>query len=550
VAHRGADGSYRDRRGARHYYGGAGEALMPVKTHLRSAAASDPGKRRKNNEDRYYVDDERGIYAVIDGVGGHAAGETAAGVAVDVIRERLERQTGTPEERIREAITLANNEIFRLSRTRPEWTGMACVLTVALIEDDIATVGHVGDTRLYLLRAGEIQKVTHDHSPVGEREDHGEISEAEAMRHARRNEIFRDVGSSERNPEDAGFIEMETFPMPFDGALLLCSDGLTDLVSSAEVRAGMERYAPDFDAAARALIEAANQAGGKDNITIVIVAGPAYGEAHFPVRDKTTTRRKSTSLSWVFLLGGLALGAVGGFFAPGLWNGFAIAGPRTFIVGPAGIAAALNQARPGDTVFIPQGRYRERVELRQGVTLRAEVPGTVTILSPDGGPAVVANKIDAGGIEGVWIQGGLEAPLSTGIDIGDSSPLISNVKVTDAKIGIQVKGASTPAITSSQITNNLGAGILVLAQASPRIEGNLIAANGNGKPGPAGPGVEVLDKARPLLKNNFIGDNGAEPIWIHGRVYQPADFEENFFGALPAKKAILLIDAELAKAEK
>jgi PPM family protein phosphatase len=140
---------------------------MAVRTNLRFAAASDPGKRRKNNEDRYYVDPDRGIYAVIDGVGGHAAGETAAGVAVDVIRERLERQTGTPEERIREAITLANNEILRLSRTRPEWTGMACVLTVALIEDDIATIGHVGDTRLYLLRAGEIRKITHDHSPVG-----------------------------------------------------------------------------------------------------------------------------------------------------------------------------------------------------------------------------------------------------------------------------------------------------------------------------------------------------------------------------------------------
>src|SRR5580700_3394367 len=293
---------------------------MAVRTKLRFAAASDPGKRRKNNEDRYYVDPDRGIYAVIDGVGGHAAGETAAGIAVDVIRERLERQTGTPEERIREAITLANNEIFRLSRTRPEWTGMACVLTVALIEDDIATVGHVGDTRLYLLRAGEIQKVTHDHSPVGEREDLDEISEAEAMRHARRNEIFRDVGSSERNPDDAGFIEMETFPMPYDGVLLICSDGLTDLVSSAEVRAGVERYAPDFDAAIRALIDAANEAGGKDNITIVVVAGPAYGETPVEfVRDKTTTVRTSVSLSWVFLLCGLMLGAAGGYFGPVIW---------------------------------------------------------------------------------------------------------------------------------------------------------------------------------------------------------------------------------------
>jgi serine/threonine protein phosphatase PrpC len=510
-----------------------------VKTNLRFAAASDPGKRRKNNEDRYYVDPDRGIYAVIDGVGGHAAGETAAGVAVDVIRERLERQTGTPEERIREAITLANNEILRLSRTRPEWTGMACVLTVALIEDDIATIGHVGDTRLYLLRAGEIRKITHDHSPVGEREDHGEISEAEAMRHARRNEIFRDVGSSERNPEDAGFIEMETFPMPDDGLLLLCSDGLTDLVGSAEVRAGVERYAPDFDTAIRALIDAANEAGGKDNITIVIVAGPAYGESTVRTREKAVKAHKPGSRAWVWLLCGLVLGATGGYFARPVWSRFDSAAPRTLTVGPAGIMAALNEAHSGDNVVIPPGRYRERIELRQGVTLRAQTSGTVTIASPDGGPAVVANKIDTGGIEGVWIQG--ETRASIGIDISDSSPLISNVNVTDANIGIEVRGASAPAITYSRITNNPGTGILVLAEASPRIESNLIAANGNGKPGAARPGVEVLDKAHPLLRNNGIVDNGAEPIWIHGRAYQPADFEENFFGGLPAKKAIRLI---------
>src|ERR1700722_19503701 len=183
---------------------------MAVKTRLRSAAASDPGKRRKNNEDRYYVDPDRGIYVVIDGVGGHAAGETAASVAADVIRERLERPTGPPEQRIREAITLANNEILRLSRIRPEWTGMACVLTLALVEDDIVTVGHVGDSRLYLLGSGTIRKMTHDHSPVGEREDRGELSEDEAMRHARRNEIYRDVGSAEREPDDPGFIEIES----------------------------------------------------------------------------------------------------------------------------------------------------------------------------------------------------------------------------------------------------------------------------------------------------------------------------------------------------
>ena len=516
---------------------------MAVNTRLRFAAASDPGKRRKNNEDRYYVDPDLGIYAVIDGVGGQAAGETAAGVAVDVIKERLERQTGTPEERLREAITLANNEILRLTYSRTEWAGMACVLTVALVEDDIVTVGHVGDSRLYLLDPsgpGKIRKLTHDHSPVGEREDRGELSEAAAMRHARRNEIYRDVGSTPREPEDSGFIEILSFEMPPSGVLLLCTDGLSDLVSSAEILAGVERYAPDFDAVIHALIDAANHAGGKDNITVVIVAGPDY--AGPIVHDKTTTVRTAIRSDWLFLLCGLVLGAAGGVMIPRLWSHYTATGPRTILVGADGIAAAMKQAHSGDTVVIPQGQYRERVQLREGVVLRTQLPGTVTLISPDKGPAVIARKMDSGGVEGVWIQGSIETPVAAGIEVIDASPFISNVKITDANIGIEVQGNSAPSITASQITNNLGSGILVSPAASPRIESNLIAANGNGQTGGAKPGVEVLERAHPVLRNNAIVDNGAEPVWVRGHEYRPADFEENFFGGMPAKKAVRLID--------
>ena len=126
---------------------------------------------------------ERGIFLVVDGIGGQAAGEKAAEIAVERVRARLERQTGTAEQRIREAIAMANNEILRAARGNPEWQGMACVLTLAVLENGSAVVGHVGDSRLYQIRRGEIRKITHDHSPVGEREDSGELSEAEAMRH-------------------------------------------------------------------------------------------------------------------------------------------------------------------------------------------------------------------------------------------------------------------------------------------------------------------------------------------------------------------------------
>ena len=438
---------------------------MAVKARLRSAAASDPGRRRKNNEDRFLVDSERGIYAVIDGVGGHAAGERAAQVALDVIRERLARPSGSPEERLREAIALANNEIWRLSRTRAEWHGMACVLTIALIEEDIVTVGHVGDTRLYLLRAGVIHKVTHDHSPVGEREDRGELSEEEAMRHARRNEIYRDVGSGDHNPDDLAFIEVTSFPMPSDGALLLCSDGLTDLRDqrhNPRRRRALCRR-PDYEPAMEALIDVANHSGGKDNITVVMVAGPEYAAA-LPAADasvRARPRRRAPIWIWLgfALLAGIALGA-GGFAA---WQRYAVAGPRVLNVGAAGIADALGRAQPGDTVVIPQGRYRERIELREGVTVRSQQAGAVTLISPDGGPAVVAKKIDSGTLEGVWIQGDLAAPVSDGIEIVDASPAISNVKITGerprTKIRWGIGGAHPISPGVSQIVNNLGAGL-------------------------------------------------------------------------------------------
>src|SRR3954463_10708022 len=183
-----------------------------VKTKLKFAGLSDMGRVRKNNEDAWHADPDRGIYLVVDGIGGHAAGEKAAEIAVERVRARLERQTGAVEQRIREAITLANNEIYRAAAENPEWEGMACVLTLAVLENGSAVVGHVGDSRLYRMRAGEIRKITHDHSPVGEREDVGELSEADAMRHPRRNEVFRDVGSEEHAPDDADFIEVRRIP--------------------------------------------------------------------------------------------------------------------------------------------------------------------------------------------------------------------------------------------------------------------------------------------------------------------------------------------------
>jgi serine/threonine protein phosphatase PrpC len=243
---------------------------------MNAGAASDTGLLRERNEDRYWMDPDSGVFLVVDGVGGHAAGELAAQTAVDAVRESLTGALGTAEERVRQAIALANDRIFAMAEADEVLRGMACVLTLAVVEGGEVTIGHVGDSRLYLIGNGVMRKLTSDHSPVGEAEDSGELGELEAMRHPRRNEVFRDVGSRRRAAGDPEFIEILRRRFRPDAALLLSSDGLTDHLASAEVREIVERYQGDAAGVVRELVEAANRAGGRDNITVVFVAGPEF----------------------------------------------------------------------------------------------------------------------------------------------------------------------------------------------------------------------------------------------------------------------------------
>jgi serine/threonine protein phosphatase PrpC len=260
----------------------------------RSATASDPGRMRLENQDRAYVDDELGIFLVVDGLGGHAAGGKAADTAVDVIRAEMARPGGDARERIRGAITLANNRIFEAAAENETWRGMACVLTLAMISGDKVIVGHVGDSRLYLTWNGAIRKLTQDHSPVGEREDAGELTEAEAMAHPRRHEVFRDVGSRRREPDEEDFIEMKEFLFKPDAAIVLCSDGVSDLLTSAEILEVIERYNGDPAQVAGELVEAANVAGGSDNITAIFVAGSEFLGVRSPAAAEARARNSIT----------------------------------------------------------------------------------------------------------------------------------------------------------------------------------------------------------------------------------------------------------------
>jgi serine/threonine protein phosphatase PrpC len=255
-----------------------------------SGAASDTGLLRERNEDRYWTDPARGVYLVVDGVGGQAAGEVAAQLAVDTIRDTIFCDA-PDEDRVRGAIAAANNRIWELAQSQPSLCGMACVLTLALVDGERVTIGHVGDSRLYLIWHGAIRKLTTDHSPVGEGEDAGEISELEAMHHPRRNEVYREVGSARRRPDELDFIEVRHCRLRSDTAMLLCSDGLTDLLTSDEVREIAERYAGDAGAVARELVTAANDAGGRDNVTALFVAGPEFPGAGNITRPRLIATR-------------------------------------------------------------------------------------------------------------------------------------------------------------------------------------------------------------------------------------------------------------------
>lgn len=242
----------------------------------RSGVATDPGFRRSNNEDRVYADDAAGIFLVVDGMGGRAAGELAAQTAIEIIPRQLASSDADITLRVRQAIAAANNEIHRMAAERDEWRGMGCVLTLAVAHEDQITVGHVGDTRLYLAWNGTLRKLTADHSPVGEMEDQGKLTEAAAMEHPERNQVFRDVGSRLRNADDGEFIQAKSFPFRPGAAFLLCTDGLSDMLTSGEINAIVQQYCGDPAAVADDLVAAANRMGGSDNISVIFVAGPEF----------------------------------------------------------------------------------------------------------------------------------------------------------------------------------------------------------------------------------------------------------------------------------
>jgi protein phosphatase len=223
--------------------------------------ASDTGRRRRRNEDNYVVAPP--LFAVADGMGGAQAGEVASRLAASALEgEDSDGLRGL--ERIDALIQEANRRIYDRASTDPAASGMGTTMTVALVEEMTVAIGHVGDSRAYLVRDEQMEQLTDDHSLVNELLKSGRLSEEEAHVHPQRSVITRAVGTDPDVDVDGFTIEAEE-----GDVFLLCSDGLTDMVSDEEILELVHSHRDDLDKAVKALVTAANRGGGEDNITAV-----------------------------------------------------------------------------------------------------------------------------------------------------------------------------------------------------------------------------------------------------------------------------------------
>jgi len=234
-------------------------------------AVTDPGRRRRRNEDAYVV--EPPLFAVADGMGGAQAGEVASRLAAAALKESGAEAGG--ERRIVSLIQEANRRVYDRSNRDPNASGMGTTMTVALVENGQVAFGHVGDSRAYLIRDGSMEQLTEDHSLVAELMRSGKLSPEEAETHPQRSVITRALGT---DPD----VDVDTFTIAaHKGDLfLLCSDGLTTMVPNETILDLVERHRDDVEKALRALVSAANKGGGEDNITVVAFEIAAEGAVH------------------------------------------------------------------------------------------------------------------------------------------------------------------------------------------------------------------------------------------------------------------------------
>jgi len=244
-------------------------------------ALTDVGRKRKGNEDSLVANAEQKLFVVADGMGGHAAGEVASKVAVDSINEFVQLTGGDEEitwpfglddsmsydgNRLKTAVRFANRKVLDATKEKTEYEGMATTVAAVLVDDQTANLAHVGDSRIYLFRAGELSQLTSDHSWVNEQLQSGIISPEQARTHPLRNVVTRALGGRADLQVDMGAHDLETEDM-----LLLCSDGLTTMVPDEHIARLLNDNDGDIEKGAEALVAEANARGGEDNITVVLL---------------------------------------------------------------------------------------------------------------------------------------------------------------------------------------------------------------------------------------------------------------------------------------
>jgi len=237
---------------------------------------TDVGLSRDHNEDSISWDIELGLVMLADGMGGHNAGEIASELAVTAIRDALldvltpemvESKLIKCEEAVREAVIYANEEIHEQANRRIECAGMGTTVVLTLFHEDKITYAHVGDSRIYRLRSGEFKQLTLDHSLVQEMIDNGYLSQEEAMVSSSRNLITRALGIAP-NVE----VDVTTETLNIDDVYLLCSDGLSDLLTEQDMAKILVTQRDNLGDAAQQLVDMANERGGTDNISVILVA--------------------------------------------------------------------------------------------------------------------------------------------------------------------------------------------------------------------------------------------------------------------------------------
>ncbi|MGN6184016.1 MAG: Stp1/IreP family PP2C-type Ser/Thr phosphatase [Thermoanaerobaculia bacterium] len=247
---------------------------------LKAYGLTHVGRQRQHNEDAFLVESDASLFLVADGMGGHAAGEIASRIAVDSISEFIlhtKEDDGTwphaydehfrrSTNRLMAALRMANTRVLEAMRKDARLRGMGTTVVACMADADTMSVAHVGDSRAYLIREGQLSRITNDHSWVFEQVQAGMLTEAEAEKHPLRNVITRALGGALQVTPDASEIEAR----PGD-VFLLCSDGLTGMVPESEIQRIVTSANGDLEKACQLLIDAANERGGLDNVTAVLV---------------------------------------------------------------------------------------------------------------------------------------------------------------------------------------------------------------------------------------------------------------------------------------